>query len=216
MTILYKIRQLKNKFGYKYIRKFRYGFLYNQAAESGHLTPLPYEIKHLIIMTYAQIYNLRILVETGTYLGDTVFALRNEFSEIYSIEIDQNLFTNAEQRFHKYNHIKILHGDSGETLSQILNKLTEPCLFWLDGHYSSGITGKGKKNTPIIEELTCISTHSIQKHVILIDDARLFTGLDDYPTLSQLKHQINIVQPKYHVDVYHDIIRIYPSKADGL
>ena len=49
-----------------------------------------------------------------------------------------------------------------------------------------GDTAKGSKFCPIYEELNAIFT-SIDKHCLLIDDARLFNGADDYPTLDELK-----------------------------
>ena len=75
-----------------------------------------------------------------------------------------------------------MHGDSGEILPELLNNINEPILFWLDGHYSAGNTSKGSLNTPIIKELVTIFQHPIKQHIILIDDARLFNGADDYPT----------------------------------
>ena len=87
--------------------------------------------------------------------------------------------------------------------------MNEPCLFWLDGHYSEGITAKGQLNTPILAELNHILNHSIKDHVILIDDARCFNGLDDYPTIDELKKIIVDKKPALQFSVADDIIRIH-------
>ena len=78
-----------------------------------------------------------------------------------------------------------------------------------DGHYSAGITAKGDLETPIMQELEAILSHSIKNHVILIDDAREFTGMNDYPTVSQLKEFVAKSRPDYQVDLENDILRIH-------
>ena len=85
----------------------------------------------------------------------------------------------------------------------------EPCLFWLDGHYSAGITAKGEKETPIWEELEHICDHPIKNHVILIDDASLFVGKNDYPNLDSLQKFVESRFPDNIFEVRDDMIRIY-------
>jgi len=147
--------------------------------------PAPHPVKQRNIKKYASKHQLRILVETGTYYGDMVEAMRDTFDRIYSIEVSKSLFEKAKRRFAKYPHIQILHGDSAIELGRIVSRLTAPALFWLDGHYSGGITEKGALDTPIYDELAHILS-STERHVILIDDARCF-GLDpNYPAIEEL------------------------------
>jgi hypothetical protein len=115
----------------------------------------------------------------------------------------------ATKKFEKEKHISLYLGDSGEQIGNVLALLRSPCLFWLDGHYSEGFTAKGKLNTPIIEELTQIFAHPIKTHVILVDDARCFTGKDDYPTLEYLREFVKRHNPNLQFTVEHDIIRIH-------
>ena len=117
--------------------------------------------------------------------------------------------SDAVKRFEKNPRIKILHGDSGSVLNELLKTISEKALFWLDGHYSEGITAKGEYNTPIINELRSILTHQVDGHVILIDDARCFTGVDDYPTLEALERYVNSFDRGMKFEVEHDLIRIY-------
>ena len=51
----------------------------------------------------------------------------------------------------------------------------------------------------------------MKNHVILIDDARLFNGTDDYPTLEELEALVHSFRPDYQVYVRHDAIRAHPS-----
>jgi hypothetical protein len=100
-----------------------------------------------------------------------------------------------------------LQGDSGNVLNQVLAEISQPALFWLDGHYSEGITAKGEKECPIIEELSCIFKSKRLNHLILIDDARLFIGRNDYPTIQELTDFIFKECPNASVDVSDDMIK---------
>jgi len=110
-------------------------------------------------------------------------------------------------RFNKSGHIKIIKGDSAKILNEIVPELTGPAIFWLDGHYSGGITARGDKDCPIYEEIDAILKNRKFNHIILIDDARCFTGEGDYPTVNQLTEYIKYREPKYEVLVESDIIR---------
>lgn len=192
---------------YTVVRRSRYTSLYWGLLHSGNLNPPPYEVKRLTLLMYAKLFNISTLVETGTYMGDTVEALRCDFENIYSIELQSEFYERAKERFAGCNHISIIHGDSAQVLPGVLKEIKSPCLFWLDGHYSSGSTAKGTKSTPILEELDHIFSMSPHDHVILIDDARHFVGRNDYPTLEELKKFILQKRPSYFFDVRHDIIR---------
>ncbi|MFH1308702.1 MAG: hypothetical protein ABIH51_01680 [Patescibacteria group bacterium] len=171
--------------------------------------PQTFEYKRDVIRKYARDHSIKILIETGTYLGDMVWGTKDVFSHIYSIELSDELYKKAEKRFSSFNHINILKGDSGKVLPQILKRVNEPCIFWLDGHYSGGITVKGRKHTPILDELNHILNHCINGHVIIIDDARDYVGLNDYPTVDELREIIYSKYPTWIFEIEGDMIRIY-------
>lgn len=137
--------------------------------------------------------------------------MRYRFKKIVSIELDQNLFEKAKAKFLTEKNITILQGDSSKILPIVLIDLHEPALFWLDGHYSEGITAKGKLNTPIVSELKSILEHPIKDHLILIDDARCFVGIDDYPTVEELRTLVLKYNPALNFNVKNDIIVICNS-----
>lgn len=151
---------------------------------------------------------LNTLIETGTYLGSMVNAMKGEFDEIVSIELDEQLSEMARRRFARYGHISIIQGDSAKILPKLLLGRENPCLFWLDGHYSGGITAKGARETPIVQELLEILRHPVDGHVVLVDDAREFNGERDYPTLSEIRRLVSEQWPNWKFEVENDIIRI--------
>ncbi|MCK9555690.1 hypothetical protein M0R36_07735 [bacterium] len=177
----------------------------------GKPIPPPHLVKQRTLRKYANKFTVDTLVETGTYLGDMIFAMRRLFKTIYSIEMDEHLYKKAKSRFLKYSNISIFHGDTSDILPQILKTLYKPILFWLDAHYSGGITTKGSLEYPIIKELQYIFGHSIRNHVILIDDARMFDGCDGRP---QIKHIMELAYKNYPnciFEVENDIISICPK-----
>lgn len=180
----------------------------------GNLTNLPavHVLKQNNIHAYRKEYGFTVLIETGTYLGDMVQAQLNYFKKIISIELSEELHRNAVKRFEKHPQVEILQGDSGAVLKELVSKINEPVLFWLDGHYSAGVTAKGDKETPVLEELRTI-LGSPYEHGILIDDARLFVGKDDYPTIDELSAFVNELSPDRMITVADDMIRIFKRKA---
>jgi len=181
---------------------------YRKWLKAGQPAPPPHFVKQITIREYASKFGLPVCIETGTYWGNMIYAVKDLFEEIYSIELDVELYKQAKRRFAAFNHVTILHGDSGEVLKDILPSITRPCLFWLDGHFSADITAKGALETSIQKELLSIFAHQLaQSHVILIDDARWFTGTGDYPTLNQVREMVTSAGFN-NFEVKDDIIRV--------
>lgn len=150
-------------------------------------------------------------IETGTYLGDTLGYIAQTGVNCISIELSDELYGAARSRFRSFRNVTLINGDSGIKLPELLHTLEEPALFWLDGHYSAGVTARADTDTPISKELDAILRHPVRKHVILIDDARYFNGMNDYPHLDQLLHVIRR-EGNYNAEVSMDIIRVTPTK----
>jgi len=172
------------------------------------INPVPHYLKQLTIAEYQKKYKCNVLIETGTYLGDMVEAQKNNFRRLYSIELSDDLCQKATKRFRKIPHIAIIQGDSGKVLPNLLPEITEPAIFWLDGHYSEGITAQGEKECPVFEELNAILSVPTLHPVILIDDARCYTGVGDYPTIAQIKSLVHATRPEYDLEVKNDIIHL--------
>ena len=170
----------------------------------------PHLLKQRTVRDYAHRYGLRVLVETGTYYGEMVQAMKSRFAEIYSVEFDSALAQRAAKKFARWPHIHILEGDSQKVVPELLKSLTEPTLFWLDaGYYGwAGLHGNEKRLT---SEIEAVLSHSIKQHVILMDDARGLNGLNGSPTVPELQQRIAADFPGRGFEVRYDILRITPS-----
>jgi hypothetical protein len=174
--------------------------------------------KRKIIEKYRKDFSPSVFIETGTFLGDTVEYFRNQFNKIYSIELSEELAKKASNRFLGAGNIHIIQGNSEMELPKIVSQITGTALFWLDGHYSSEFfvkdefikTAKGETNTPVVAELEIILGSSLRS-VVLIDDARLFNGKEDYPTIKHIKSIVRKSGKPYNTTISDDIIQIIPA-----
>ena len=175
--------------------------------KSGRPLPPPHQVKQKVVEAYHDVSGYSILVETGTCLGDMVDAEKKKFDHIYSVELSEKLCRDAQRRFRRYKHIDIRQGDSRKVLGEIVKQLDRPAIFWLDAHYSGGVTARSDKDCPIYEEIDAIFNAKPLHHIFLIDDARHFTGQGDYPTIEALTRYIRNKEDHYEVEVKDDIIR---------
>lgn len=179
--------------------------------QKGKRNPPPPVVKWMAIREYANRFKTIELIETGTHEGDTLAAVREQFQRLTSIELSDHYHRKASLRFDGDARIRLIQGDSGKVLPDLIQTLKRPTLFWLDGHYSQGLTARGDADTPISEELAAVLADTRFEHVALIDDARLFVGQDGYPTLDALYATIRTKRPGYTMTVSDDIIRVHPE-----
>lgn len=196
------------KFRYQNRNWNRKKILKNWLRDGGKIPP-PHVVKQEVIRYFQKKYSIKILVETGTFRGEMVYTQRKIFEKIISIELSKELSEIAQKRLRRAKHIEIINGDSGKILKNITNRISQPAIFWLDAHYSGFETAKGFLVTPITSELDVILSSKIN-HIILIDDARMFIGENDYPTIQELKNYILSKRNNYIFNVEDDIIRSHP------
>lgn len=175
----------------------------------------PHPIKMMVVASYLKQFSIDDFVETGTYLGDTLGYIARSGARCTSIELSQELHQAACKRFNGYKNVRLVQGDSGQRLPELLKEINKPVLFWLDGHYSSGITASAETHTPVSAELQAILSHSVKEHVILIDDARCFDGRNGYPHLDDLLRAIR-EEGSYSAEVSVDIIRLIPRAVSAV
>jgi len=166
----------------------------------------PHLLKQITVRVYGKAYSLKTLVETGTYYGEMVAAMKYRFDRIYSIEYVPELAERATRKFARYPHIRIFCGDSRGVMPDVLALLREPALFWLDAGYY-GWVGKQGDQQRLSAELEMILSHPYP-HIVLLDDARGLTGQNGVPSVGDVKQHIESRFPTRLVEVQHDILRI--------
>jgi hypothetical protein len=191
------------------VNRLKAGVVHGRWQRTGRPVPPPHSVKQYIVLEYLRRNSLRILIETGTYRGKMIYAMRSHVDRIVSVELDKKLAERAQALFQGDSRVGILQGDSGVLMPGIVAGLQGPALFWLDGHWSGGESAKGQLNTPIIRELEAIFAGSKHDHVILIDDALCFTGKDDYPTIDALRTLVMKKRPGWSFTVSDNIVRIH-------
>jgi hypothetical protein len=168
--------------------------------------PAPHRGKQRMILRRARLHGLTTFVETGTYFGDMVSATRRNFKRVFSIELSPDLHLRARRRFRNDPNVTLICGDSADELGKLVHTLDAPALFWLDGHYSAGVTARGTKITPVFEELQHIFESKVRGHVALIDDCRLFGSDPGYPSLIELIAFVSSANSKATVAFENDSI----------
>jgi hypothetical protein len=184
-------------------------------ANVGWSAPLPPLLKRSFLRGIARDEKARVFVETGTYLGDTTWWFRDDFDRLYTIEVDPFLYDQAKSRFARIPRIEALLGDSSNVLVGVVPTIESKALYWLDGHYSAGITGSGESHCPIMSELDAIYERARAPFVIVIDDARCFGHDPAYPSASAVRECIaSLSEGRDAVTIENDMIIVrQPSNA---
>jgi hypothetical protein len=144
-----------------------------------------YALKRRLLRETAREYGLRVLIETGTYMGETAWALRRDFDRIETVELEPTLARLAGIRFRRTKNVRVHEGDSATVLPRILATLDAPALFWLDAHPSTDRTARGGP-IPLRSEIAAIAAHHVEGHVVLVDDLQ-YMGQLGYPSREELR-----------------------------
>ncbi len=103
----------------------------------------------------------------------------------------------------------VLAGTSEERFREAIGLLKGPIAFWLDGHFSGGITFKGTRDTPIKYELEIISENieAFERITVFVDDFRCFaksaSSAEPYPPRAYLVNWAEQLELSWTIE--HDI-----------
>lgn len=114
-------------------------------------------------------------VETGTNFADGVYtAIRCGFTKIASVENNQELFDEAceklralKDEFGDRVNLSLYYGRSEDHIADMLSKVDEPAVLWLDAHNDD-------HHSVTLSELNIIKNLNINNHTIIIDDVPYF------------------------------------------
>ena len=186
--------------------------------------PGPVNGKHKIMSKLRG--NRSSFIETGTYLGATLNAVlsSNDFEELFSVEYSKRLHTRAIQKFQQNANVHLYLGSSDKKITEMIaDSAATPhgssgAVFWLDAHYSAGITAGGNQpESPVLHEVRAVLDDArVRPHVMIIDDLRVWTGHVKpingqlYPLPSELHAAVCAIAPDARFRVAEDAMAVWP------
>jgi hypothetical protein len=163
-----------------------------------------------ISLELAAVANAQVFVETGTCLGRTTKWASTYFKKIHTIELSEYLYNKTKDKLISKGNIIPYLGDSKVVLPEILKAVNTNAVFWLDGHYSGGVTAGVEDPCPLLKELEIILSRD-NDDIIIIDDARLYTG-GGWPSIIEIFRKIEeISKNKKYLQICDDHIYIIPQ-----
>jgi hypothetical protein len=190
----------------------RQRLLYMEQLLTNLFISLPDSTKRAFIRHAHCVLKYPTFVETGTFLGKTALHASRYFQTVHTIELSPWLVKRALDVTGAAPNVFVHEGNSGKMLRSLLPTISTSCIFWLDGHFSGGVTAKGETDTPIIAELEAIADHHVRPHAVLIDDARVFGTDDAYPTLEKVIMLLRRIDASFKIGISSDIIWAAPVK----
>lgn len=141
--------------------------------------------KAILASKYGLDNSCTTVVETGTFLGESTYLFSGVFDFVHTVEADRSLYEMSSYWLGLLRkNIFSYNGNSGALLGEIIDSTTAKCLFFLDAHYSTGVTSRIYGICPLINELKMIFA-SPEKHVVVIDDTRCM-GTRGYPSFKSI------------------------------
>jgi predicted O-methyltransferase YrrM len=140
--------------------------------------------------------NIDCIIETGTFRGTTTAFLSETFPniDIYTIEVDYNMYIQAEANLKPYTNIKLLYGSSEKVLEALLPQLKDKrILFYLDAHW--------EEYWPLLDEFEAIRKTAKDNCCIVIDDFKVPFRQFQHDTYEQQPLDIDYIEEKMN-EVY--------------
>ncbi len=172
-----------------------------------------------LVLAIRQYFGANCFVETGTFQGATAVWAGGVFPSVVTIEASEQLHAQAVAQFGHLKNIRFLCGSSPAVLREIVPSLAQPAIFWLDAHWSGGVTAGSEYECPLLEEIRAIDGCGEQAF-ILIDDARLFMSppplphkAEQWPDLASVLGALREKYPARYVVISEDVIIAAPGMA---
>ena len=159
----------------------------------------------------ANLAGAETFIETGTYMGGTSKWASGLFKTVHTIELSEALYNQVHAELLSRGNIMPHFGDSRTVLPKILENINGNIIFWLDGHYSAGVTAGKDDPCPLLKELEIILKRN-NDDIIIIDDARCLGKDTGWPTLFELYKKIEIYsREKRYAVICDDNLYIVPD-----
>lgn len=165
---------------------------------------------------------LQVLVETGTFQGDTVAQVRSLFHVVHTVDLSEKYYEHARRRFEKDEAVHVRIGHSPDFIAQLVPGLADrSVLFWLDAHWCAAEGTAGETSQcPLLDELRGIGRLNTQS-VILIDDARFFLcpppsphEVSEWPSFDDVLRTLRALSRDHRLMVLNDVLIFFPLQLE--
>jgi hypothetical protein len=103
-----------------------------------------------LLSRYPVYSSIQVFVETGTLYGHTIVEMKRHFPRCHSIELSPRLYVRALLKY-GLKGIRFHFGDSSKVLRKLAKQIDQPAVFFLDAHWSHGVTARGEKDVPLLD-----------------------------------------------------------------
>ena len=180
-------------------------------------------VPHDLVLKLKRNFNISTFIESGTYQGQTALWAAQHFEKVYTIEKSIELYERVSAQYNNLHNVNFLFGDTRAVLKDIVPKQQCASIYWLDAHWSGGITYGEKDECPLIRELEIINANSnFTEQFILIDDARLFLkppppphNGNEWPDINQVIKTLTFNKNRYTA-INEDVIINVPLSAKSI
>jgi hypothetical protein len=168
-----------------------------------------------LALSLCQRYGIRTFVETGTYKGGTTAWAAQCFEHVVSIEVHLPYYEAACTKFSDVGNVELVFGDSGDVLGDVLMRIPESVILWLDAHWcgSYELSVGRPLECPLMRELRFVRNGDL----VMIDDARLFHSPPprphdpaQWPTMAEI---VAALQDRVWFE-HEDVLIFLPCGAD--
>jgi hypothetical protein len=157
-------------------------------------------------------FGIKFIIETGTFHGETTFALSEMFEKVYTIEVNENYYDISKKILQECNNVKMYAGNSFEKMKEILIGISsvykETIMFFLDAHWYA--------YNPLLDELNTIAKY-YKNCVIAIHDFKVPNkdfGYDKFPNGKDYEYK-EIEDCLLNIYGYNNFNYYYNSEAEG-
>lgn len=179
-----------------------------------------FSIDPLLTALLATRLELAVFIETGTFEGDSIAAVRPFFRELHTCELSPELHGAATRRFAGDPAVHCHLGPSPDRLRTLsAAHAGHPVMYWLDAHWCAAAHTAGHESQcPLLEELEAIAPLHPES-IVWIDDARYFMApppapleAGGWPTFQQVLDRLRSLSTDHHLVFANDTILFHPAR----
>lgn len=162
------------------------------------------------VLAIARDTRCNIFIESGTFQGTSWRRAIHSgiFEHCYSVEIVPKLFDNLLKQYPNQQKHKLFLGRSHVVFARDIFPLctsSDRIFFWLDAHFSAGITGGFESPCPLVDELQMICKSCPTREIVIaIDDIDDLGVIDptvvgnNWPDRTLVENVVYKINPQFY------------------